>query len=221
MISQYLNPEVSCNKLVRLLESKGINDHNVLQAIQRVPRHAFVDEALYEKAYDDVALPIGHGQTISQPYIVALMTQLLQLTSDPNQKVLEIGTGSGYQSAVLYQFTRRVFTIERHEPLAERAKSVLKDILKYQKISFTTGDGSKGLPMFAPYDRIIVTAGAPINAVEPLLAQLNDNGILVIPTGEYASQQLEVYQRTGSTYVKHVITGVVFVPLIGQHGWKE
>jgi len=141
MTPTYLKPEIAREKLVRILTTKGITDSRVLDAFRKVPRHLFLDEALFEQAYDDNALPIGLKQTISQPYIVALMTQMLDIRE--NSKILEIGTGSGFQSAILAQFTRRVYTIERHRELGERARKKLRE-MGYENIVFKVGDGTKG-----------------------------------------------------------------------------
>lgn len=213
----YLNPEIACEKLIKKLRLKGITDEKVLQAFRQVPRHLFVDEALFEQAYDDNALPIGLGQTISQPYIVALMTQLLELKKD--EKILEIGTGSGFQTAILAQFSKRVYTIERHRPLGERARIRLKK-MKYANIVFKIGDGTLGWKYNGPYDKIIVTAGAP-SVPKVLTDQLQDNGKLVIPSGDKWTQQLEIYQKKSTHIEKQVAGNVVFVPLIGSYAWQE
>jgi protein-L-isoaspartate(D-aspartate) O-methyltransferase len=213
----FSNPVVACDNLINKLRSKGISDERVLEAFRRVPRHLFVDGAMYQQAYDDNALPIGCGQTISQPYVVALMTQLLQLKKD--EKILEIGTGSGFQAAILAQFSRRVFTIERQHDLAEAARLRLRE-MRYENIAFKCGDGTSGWPGHAPYAKIVVTAGAPV-IPEDLLEQLETGGRMIIPVGDRAHQELVVYDKTETGFEKHSEGGVVFVPLIGQHGWKE
>ncbi len=218
MASKYLKPEISCEKLVRKLRAKGIKDENVLDAFRKVPRHLFVDDALYEQAYDDNALPIGLGQTISQPYVVALMTELLALKKGGNEKILEIGTGSGFQAAILAQFSKRVYTIERHRELGERARKMLRK-MGYANIVFKIGDGTRGWPQYGPYDKIIVTAGAPAVPRE-LTDQLALNGRLVIPSGDKSVQELEIYHKTENGISVHNAGSVVFVPLIGKSGWK-
>ena len=215
---QHLSPEVAAERLIKTLRSKGIVDEKVLNAFRAVPRHLFVDGAMYAQAYDDNALPIGYGQTISQPYVQALMTQFLSLQGD--EKILEIGTGSGYQTALLAQFSRRVYTIERHAGLGETARKRLRS-LGYENIIFKVGDGTRGWIAHAPFDRIIVTAGAPVMP-QDMLKQLGPNGRMVIPVGDRAKQELEIYTKgPDGTTTKESIGGVVFVPLIGQNGWKE
>jgi len=203
-------------KLIQQLKNKGITDEQVLEAFRKVPRHQFVDSGMYLKAYDDNALPIGLGQTISQPYIVALMTQLLEL-NEKDMKILEIGTGSGFQTAILAQFSRRVYTIERHRELGERSRVRLRD-MGYANVTFRIGDGTNGWPQWAPFDRIIVTAGAPVTP-DTLAAQLADGGIMVIPTGSREEQELMVYKKSEDGLQSYSAGRVVFVPLIGQHGW--
>jgi protein-L-isoaspartate(D-aspartate) O-methyltransferase len=196
---------------------RGIRDRSVLNAMRTVPRHHFVDEATKHMAYDDMALPIGEGQTISQPYMVAIMTELLALTG--SERVLEIGTGSGYQAAILAQLAGEVFTIERIAPLAEKATLRFRD-LSYPHIHVRTGDGTLGWPEEAPFDRIIITAASP-KIPDPLKEQLSENGIIVIPVGSRYSQQLLRIRKTKSGYEEEYHTPCVFVPLIGEHGWKE
>ncbi len=198
------------------LESRGIHDPRVLSAIASVPRHRFVDGALRSRAYGDHALPIGGGQTISQPFMVALMTQALELAG--GEKILEIGTGSGYQTAILAEFTPRVFSIERDPELSRAAAAILAE-LGYGNAILKTGDGSLGWPEHAPFDRILVTAGAP--AVPPtLLAQLADPGRLVVPVGDRDLQTLEVVDRRGGTMTRRRLVDCAFVPLLGQEGWS-
>jgi len=220
MISRHIKPEIARDRLIRILRDKGISDNRVLEAFKIVPRHLFVDGAMYAQAYDDNALPIGMGQTISQPSIVALMTQLLQLKDKKaNEKILEIGTGSGFQAAILAQFSTRVYTIERHRELGEIARKRLRT-MGYENIVFKIGDGSRGWPQHAPFDKIIVTAGAP--AVPDMLAeQLADGGRMVIPIGGRDVQQLEVYSMQQGVLKKTAACDVVFVPLVGDGGWKN
>lgn len=219
MVVKYLKPEIACEKLIKSLRAKGIYDENVLDAFRKVLRHLFVDEALFEQAYDDNALPIGHGQTISQPFIVALMTQSLKLKKGANEKMLEIGTGSGFQAAILAQFSPRVYTIERNRELGERARKKLRK-MGYENIVFKIGDGTRGWPQHGPFDKIIVTAGAP-SVPQALMDQLADGGILIIPAGNKGVQELEIYHKKEGGIEKSSAGGVIFVPLIGQHGWKE
>jgi protein-L-isoaspartate(D-aspartate) O-methyltransferase len=195
---------------------RGIRDKRVLDAMERVPRHFFVDSATAGSAYSDMALPIGEGQTISQPYMVAVMTELLELKG--TEKVLEIGTGSGYQAAVLAELSQDVFTIERIASLAEKAKKRFQD-LSYLNIHIKADDGTLGWPEEAPFDRIIITAGSP-EVPTPLIEQLTDDGILVIPVGDHYSQQLLKYRKSGKKPIIEYHTPCVFVPLIGQYGWK-
>lgn len=200
------------------LEERGIRDARVLDAMAKVPRHRFVDPALQSRAYGDHALPIGAGQTISQPYMVALMTEALQLSG--GEKVLEIGTGSGYQTAVLAEFTPRLFTIERSPELARSAAKKLRE-LGYGNVIIKTGDGTLGWPEHAPYDRILVTAGAP--EIPPtLFSQLAPGGILVIPVGDREVQTLEVMVKKGDgeALSKRLIE-CAFVPLLGREGWTR
>jgi protein-L-isoaspartate(D-aspartate) O-methyltransferase len=199
------------------LQGRGIHDKRVLGAMHSVERHLFVANEQRNLAYADGPLPIGLGQTISQPYIVALMTQLLQLQG--TETILEIGTGSGYQAAVLALLARQVHTIERHEVLANQAQRLFGD-LGIENIQVHVGDGSLGLPDQAPFDGILVTAAAP-QIPQTLFEQLKDPGRLVIPVGGRYSQSLECWKRQGHDYVKESITPVAFVPLIGQHGWSE
>lgn len=217
MTPSYLNPDIAREKLIKVLREKGIQNEQVLEAFRKVKRHEFLDGALFEQAYNDNALPIGLGQTISQPYIVALMTELLDLGKD--DKILEIGTGSGFQAAILAQFSRRVYTIERHRELGERSRKLLRG-MGYHNITFKIGDGTKGWLQHAPYDRIIVTAGAPVVPRE-LVNQLAPNGKLLIPTGEREQQRLEMYHRKEDVIEKSVVGNVVFVPLVGENGWKD
>lgn len=197
--------------------ARGIQNPRLLEAMRCVPRHAFVTPEYRYAAYSDGPLPIGNGQTISQPYIAALMTELLELKGD--EKVLEIGTGSGYQAALLAELAKEVHTIERHAALARLAKDTLAS-LGYDNVHVHVGDGSIGLDAFAPYDGILVTAGAPA-APQALLDQLNDGARLVIPVGGRGNQYLECWQRLGERFECKNILSVAFVPLIGDKGWKE
>jgi protein-L-isoaspartate(D-aspartate) O-methyltransferase len=196
---------------------RGIADENVLRAMGKVQRHLFVEEALVGEAYNDHPLPIGHKQTISQPYIVALMTEALELTG--KEKVLEIGTGSGYQTAILAELSDRVYTIERIAPLLERSKRLLQS-LGYRNIYFKAYDGTLGWEDFSPFDAIMVTAGAP-NVPDPLRNQLADGGRLIIPIGNRYSQDLIKVTRTKDRFVEKNLGGCRFVDLIGEHGWKD
>ncbi|MBD3315330.1 MAG: protein-L-isoaspartate(D-aspartate) O-methyltransferase [Chitinivibrionales bacterium] len=216
MVSRHLNPDIARERLIKHLRGRGIKDERVLEAFRKVPRHQFVDGAMYAQAYDDNALPIGGGQTISQPYVVALMTELLELGSD--EKILEIGTGSGFQAAILAQFSRRVYTIERRRELGEAARKLLR-AMGYENIVFKIGDGTHGWRQHAPFDKIIVTAGAPV-VPRTLVEQLSVGGRLLIPTGDRAYQELEVYDKTDAGIQKRSVGGVVFVPLVGEHGWE-
>ena len=199
------------------LERRGIRDARVLDAMRRVPREAFVEPANRNRAYADQALPIGSGQTISQPYMVAAMTEALALRGD--ERVLEIGTGSGYQAAVLAELAREVVSIERHASLADSARTRL-EALGYQNIDVIVGDGSAGYADRAPYDAILVAAGAP-RVPASLKIQLSDQGRLVIPIGTAGQQDLVVLQRDGDRFRETTREGCVFVPLIGAEGWPS
>lgn len=216
-MTEHLNPKIASERLVRKLREKGISDERVLEAFRKVPRHEFVDGAMYAQAYDDNALPIGFGQTISQPSIVALMTQLLELKRD--EKILEIGTGSGFQTAILAQFSRRVYTIERHRELGETARKRLR-AMGYANITFKIGDGSNGWLQHAPFDKIIVTAGAPV-VPQTLSNQLAVGGKMLIPTGDRQHQELLLYNKDNKELTCKSVADVVFVPLVGEHGWEE
>jgi protein-L-isoaspartate(D-aspartate) O-methyltransferase len=199
------------------IKKRGIHDPQVLEAMLSVPRHIFVPAEYQEMAYSDGPLPIGLGQTISQPYIVALMTQLLQLKG--TEIVLEIGTGSGYQSAILAQIAAKVHTIERHPSLAQHAAQLFKD-LGFLNIEVQNGDGSIGLVSAAPFDAILVTAAAP-GVPQTLLDQLSPGGRMVLPVGGRYEQSLERWVREGNQFSHESIAPVAFVPLIGESGWKE
>ncbi len=197
--------------------SRGIQDERVLEALRRVPRHWFIPDEYANVAYSDSPLPIGHGQTISQPYIVALMTELLELEGDEN--VLEIGTGSGYQAALLAYLARQVHTIERHAELAEKADEVLLR-MGLTNVLVHVGDGSLGVPKYAPFQAIMVTAAAP-RVPQPLFDQLAEGGRLVLPEGGAGGQILNRWRKLAAGFKQEHITPVAFVPLRGQYGWKE
>jgi protein-L-isoaspartate(D-aspartate) O-methyltransferase len=198
------------------LQARGVRDPEVLRALGRVPRHLFVDEAFVDRAYGDSALPIGHGQTISQPLMVATMTEALQL--EGSEKVLEIGTGSGYQTAVLAEIAERVFSVERVAALYRRARSLL-DRLGYHRVVLRHGDGTLGWLDHAPYDAIVVTAGAP-HVPKALRDQLVEGGRLVIPVGDRYLQNLVRITRREEGDRSEMLGGCVFVSLIGSDGWS-
>jgi protein-L-isoaspartate(D-aspartate) O-methyltransferase len=202
------------NKLVKKLAEKGIRDERVLDALNRVPRHVFFESSLLEHAYQDKAFPIGEGQTISQPYTVAFQTEKLEIKT--GDKVLEIGTGSGYQACVLLEMGARVYTIEYNRVLFERTRDFLPR-LGYKPFFFH-GDGSKGLPAKAPFNKIIVTAGAPI-VPQSLTDQLMDGGILVIPVGNREKQSMIVIRKINDKLLKEEYDNFAFVPLLGKEGW--
>jgi protein-L-isoaspartate(D-aspartate) O-methyltransferase len=197
------------------LRARGIHDSHVLRIMQAMPRHLFVDDTLSASAYSDHALPIGEEQTISQPYMVALMTQALDLTG--NEKVLEIGTGSGYQTAILAELAERVFTIERIPAIATAARERLT-ALGYSNIVFRCADGTLGWREMAPFDRILITAGAP-HMPSFLAEQLRPGGIAVVPVGESENQSLIKATSTPNGLTRRVLCGCTFVPLIGREGW--
>ncbi|HEV8067397.1 MAG TPA: protein-L-isoaspartate(D-aspartate) O-methyltransferase [Planctomycetaceae bacterium] len=207
-------PELA-RELRETLERRGITDLRVLDAIEETRRDLFVPDSLRYAAYEDDALPIGEGQTISQPYIVALMTQELRLGGD--ETVLEIGTGSGYQAAILARLARRVVTIERLERLSERARGVLSE-LGVSNVEFFVGDGTLGNPEHGPYDRVIVTASAPA-VPEPLYEQLKPGGLIVAPVGDESSQDLVTLEKTPAGPRFTPLCGCRFVKLIGKAGW--
>ncbi len=198
-------------RLIQRLYEEGLSNAQVLEAIRRTPRHLFVDEALAHRAYEDTALPIGHNQTISQPYMVARMSELL-LAAGPLDKVLEIGTGSGYQTAILAQVVERVFSVERIQILQERAKERMSE-LNLRNVVFRWGDGWEGWSALAPYNGIIVTAAAA-EVPQALLDQLAPNGRLVIPVGAGAEQELLLIVREEQGFSRHVLDAVRFVPLL-------
>jgi protein-L-isoaspartate(D-aspartate) O-methyltransferase len=199
------------------IKRRGIYDPRLLEVFRKVPRHLFVHPSDLDQAYNDYPLQIGSGQTISQPYIVAYMTDLLDLKGTEN--ILEVGTGSGYQAAILSYLAKTVHTIERLDELAQRAQKIL-DELNIKNVFIHTGDGSNGWTEAAPYDGILVTAAAP-SAPQPLLDQLSERGRLIIPVGGHYNQDLQLWKKHGGdVYFEHRIA-VAFVPLRGEHGWKE
>jgi len=203
-------------KLVQLLTEKGIQDEHVLLALGKIPRHLFFSKTFESHAYEDKAFPIGEGQTISQPYTVAYQSQLLQI--NPDDKVLEIGTGSGYQTAILCELGANVYSIERHSKLQTEAAKMLAQ-LNYKAHLFC-GDGTLGWPEHAPFDKIVVTAGAPV-VPKQLAAQLKVGGILVIPVGDDKKQQMQTIVRKSANAFEIIkLDAFKFVPLIGENGWK-
>jgi protein-L-isoaspartate(D-aspartate) O-methyltransferase len=199
------------------LRRRGIIDAAVLAAIEGVPRHEFVAEEFRARAYDDVPLPIGDNQTISQPYIVAAMTAALRLR--PSERVLEVGTGCGYQAAILSRLAKEVFTVERLPGLARSASGRLSR-LGCANAHVHCGDGTLGLPEFGPFDAILVAAAAPA-VPAPLLAQLAEGGRMVLPIGDPEHQELQLIEKQGTTLLKSTLEGCRFVPLVGCHGWQE
>jgi len=199
------------------LIARSIKDRGVLQAMGKIPRHLFIEDALYGEAYNDHPVPIGEKQTISQPYIVALMTEALELKGDEN--TLEIGTGSGYQTAILAELSSRVYTIERIKSLLGNARKLLSQ-LGYDNILFKVFDGTLGWEKYAPFDAIMVTAGAP-RLAKPLIDQLADNGRMIIPVGDRYSQELIRITRKGKDLEQKNLGGCRFVNLIGVHGWPD
>jgi len=200
------------DRLVKRLENEGISNKAVLDVIRNTPRHIFVDEALASRSYEDTALPIGHGQTISQPYIVARMTEAV-IENETPKKVLEVGTGSGYQTAVIAQLVEKVFSVERIKPLLYAARRRFQE-LNLRNIRVNHSDGSWGWPEYAPYDAIIVTA-APVEIPQTLLDQLGVGGRLVAPIGPKGDQKLVLITRTESEFQREFLNQVSFVPLLG------
>jgi len=197
--------------------ARGIKEKRVVEAFRRVERERFVPSEVREQAYEDFPLAIGEEQTISQPYIAALMTQCLELRGE--EKVLEIGTGSGYQTAILAELAREVYSVERIASLAQRAKTVL-DELGYTNVKIRVANGTLGWEEYSPYDRILVTAGAK-ELPKPLLDQLAEGGVMVIPVGDLLSQRLEVIRKKKTGIESRTVERCIFVPLIGAYGWKE
>ncbi len=205
------------NKLVEELREKGIIDQRVLLAISKIPRHELIDTALHTKAYNDTALPIGMGQTISQPYTVARQTELLEI--EKGNKILEIGTGSGYQCMVLCEMGAKVYSVERHNELYHRAKEALKK--QGYNAMLKAGDGTLGWSTYAPYNGIVVTAGAPV-VPDDLIKQLSIGGRLVIPVGDSKKQMMIKITRVSETeYQQEELDNFKFVPLIGEKGWDN
>ena len=207
------------DRMIReMVAARGVKDERVLAAMRKVPRHLFIKDHLRAQAYGDHALPIGSAQTISQPYIVARMTELLEVGKD--HSVLEIGTGSGYQTAILALLARRVYSLERIAELAREAIPRMRQ-LGIENVKIQVFDGTVGWSEWAPYDRILVTAGAP-EVPKPLLDQLAPGGILVIPEGQLNSQRLVIYRKSARGGIRRSEgEEVAFVPLLGRHGWKE
>ena len=199
------------------LITRGIKDQRVLTAMRKIPRHLFVPEALRSKAYGDHPLPIGEGQTISQPYMVAFMVETLELKG--TERVLEIGTGSGYQTAVLAELSEKVYSIERIKTLALKARELIEG-LGYINILMRIADGSYGWSEDAPFDRIIISAASP-TIPEPLLSQLKDKGIMIVPLGTETSQTLVKVIKDGERKRVITLSPCFFVKMIGQHGWKN
>jgi protein-L-isoaspartate(D-aspartate) O-methyltransferase len=198
----------------REIVGRGIEDQRVINALMKVPRHLFIPDEHMHYSYYNLPVPIGYGQTISSPFIVALMTQELELKS--TDRVLEVGTGSGYQAAILAEIAREVYTVEIIEPLAKIAEKRLKE-LKYDNVVVVLGDGFWGLPDRAPYDKIMVTC-APEEIPDPLIEQLGDHGIMIIPVGPVGFQYLIKVQKEGDDITIDKVTPVSFVPLTGEHG---
>ncbi|MCF8034515.1 MAG: protein-L-isoaspartate(D-aspartate) O-methyltransferase [Desulfarculaceae bacterium] len=197
------------------IAGRGIRDKRLLAAMNDIPRHMFMDQTLWRRAYEDHPLPIGNGQTISQPYMVALMTDAMGLTG--SEKVLEIGTGSGYQTAILAKLADWVFSLERLSELSRAAQRVLEE-LKLYNVNLIVGDGTKGWPEEAPYDAIIVTAGAPVTP-GPLVEQLAEGGRLLVPVGDRGIQTLLRISKRDGRVIEEDLGGCRFVDLIGEHGW--
>lgn len=213
-----MNLAVARKRMVAELERRGITDQRVIGAMLELPRHLFVEEAMAAQAYSDTSLPIGEKQTISQPYIVAKMTQMLELSG--RERVLELGTGSGYQAAVLATLADRVYTVERIRPLAMKARKVL-DGLRLLNVNLRIGDGTDGWPEEAPFDAILVTAGSP-QIPQCLIDQLAPGGRLVIPVGDRVDQQLVLVKKNlDGSVERQEADGCRFVRLIGRNGWSE
>ncbi|MEW6068588.1 MAG: protein-L-isoaspartate(D-aspartate) O-methyltransferase [Nitrospirota bacterium] len=199
------------------LVPRGIKDERVLNAMRKVPRHIFVAEHIQHKAYDDTALSIGESQTISQPYMVAVMTELLEIKG--NERVLEVGTGSGYQVAILAELAKEVYSVERIAALSKKAEEKIRS-LGYNNTYFKVGDGTLGWPEQAPFDRIIITAGTP-KIPEPITGQLSEGGLIIAPVGDRFSQQILKLKKSQGKFSETFHTPCVFVPLIGKYGWEE
>lgn len=218
MFNKEQNYKTLREKMVELqIKSRRIENEKVLEVMREIPRHLFVSEGERPYAYEDFPLPIGEGQTISQPYMVALMSEALQLKG--YEKVLEVGTGSGYQAAILSKLSKEVYTTENIESLASKAEELFKE-LGYENIKLKVCDGTEGWAEYSPYNGIIVTAGAP-KIPEPLIEQLAEKGRIIIPVGGSFSQDLIVGEKIKGELVKKTICGCMFVPLVGKHGWKK
>lgn len=219
MVERVVEPEFrgARQRLVEELRSKGINDLAVLRAFEKTPRHQFVPTGIRHRAYEDMPLPIGNGQTISQPYIHAHYLQLLTLKG--TEKVLEIGTGTGYQTALLSHLVSQVFSVERIAALSEQAKANMQK-LGIGNVSLKVGDGTLGWTAYAPFDAILVSAGSP-SLPQPLVDQLADGGRLLVPIGDRETQHLMLLTRRGERVEKREVAPVRFVPLIGTHGWED
>ena len=204
-------------RLLETLRANGITDMAVLRAFDLTPRHLFVPSGLHHRAYEDMPLPIGNGQTISQPTVHARYLQELHLTG--TEKVLEIGTGSGYQTVLLAHLAAQVFSVERIAPLLDRAREIVAQC-GVRNVSLLLGDGTFGWNAYAPYDAILVSAGSP-TVPKPLIAQLAEGGRLVIPLGDRDEQMLAVFTRRGEAIERRDLLPVRFVPLLGTHGWTE
>jgi protein-L-isoaspartate(D-aspartate) O-methyltransferase len=215
-MKDYPRVEERIRMVERQIIARGITNPRILAAMRRIPRHVFIPPPYDRSAYDDNPLPIGDGQTISQPYIVALMTDLLN--PGPGDAVLELGTGSGYQTAILAALSEHVVTVERIPAMADLARSNFSRV-GITNIDMVIGDGTKGYPSAAPYNAILITAAAP-QIPPPLIEQLADGGRLVAPVGNRDLQELVCVRRTGAQVVESLHGGVRFVPLIGKHGWQ-
>ena len=220
MTAQTLNERFAAQRQTMVemqLRARGIRDERVLAAMARVPRHEFVAPDYYEQAYEDHPVPIGEMQTLSQPYIVALMLEALMLTGP--ETVLEVGTGSGYEAALLGELARMVYTVERHESLARCAQEVLSR-LGYSNVSVLVRDGSQGLPEHAPFDAIVVSAAAP-RMPPALFEQLREGGCMVLPVGPAQAQELQLVRKREASAIISYLEGCRFVPLIGEQGYRE
>ncbi len=209
--------ELRARMVEEQLKARGLTDERLLAAFRNVPRHLFVEAEYREEAYADHPLPIGRGQTISQPYMVGLMTSRLRLQG--HERVLEIGAGSGYQTAILAELALDVFAVERLPELMQAAKARVAE-LGYLNVHVTTGNGTLGWPAHAPYDAILVSAAAP-DVPRPLLAQLADGGRLVLPVGSHEAQTLVEVERRRDEIIRKSVAGCVFVPLLGRYGWPS
>jgi protein-L-isoaspartate(D-aspartate) O-methyltransferase len=219
MVERAVEPEFrgARLRLVEDIRAKGIRDLAVLRAFEKVPRHQFVPTGIRHRAYEDTPLPIGNGQTISQPFIHAHYLELLGLKG--TEKVLEIGTGTGYQTALLAQLVPQVFSVERIAALSAQAKANLEK-LGINNVSLCVGDGTLGWKAYAPFDAILVSAGSP-SVPKPLLDQLAEGGRLLVPEGDLETQHLVIYTRRGERFERREVAPVRFVPLIGSHGWED